>query len=141
MNVFVEIKKRIKPMVCGGMREPQWVPLRGLLEVIDQVEKEYNNGWILCSERLPEDREIKSIADFFSQSKLICTKVGIVSTAVFINGKFISTDTCSVKFPEVIAWQELPESVLSKAEMEESLKELESFFSLIQQLESFFERG
>lgn len=31
------------------------VAYHSVLELIEQIEKEYNNGWIPCSERLPEE--------------------------------------------------------------------------------------
>ena len=39
-----------KPLYFDGKEDG----LREAIEIVDQVAEEYNNGWIPCSERLPE---------------------------------------------------------------------------------------
>lgn len=37
--------------------ETQFVPLDEAIEIVKQAAADYNNGWISCSERLPETNE------------------------------------------------------------------------------------
>lgn len=38
--------------------------------IVQEVEEEYNDGWIPCSERLPEDYEIHEVTAKFSNGRL-----------------------------------------------------------------------
>ena len=73
------------------------------IEIINELAEEYNNGWIPCSEKLPE--EAKTI--------LICTKTGLVD----VGARHVSYEHNEYKTyknifwdDEVIAWQPLPQS-------------------------------
>jgi hypothetical protein len=61
-----------------------------------QLAKEYNNGWILCSERLPETHE----------NVLICQSDGYVNVGWYSLNEF--KDMNSISYKDVIAWQPLP---------------------------------
>ena len=39
----------------GGGKPKQSIDLENAIEIINQTAAEYNNGWIPCSERLPEE--------------------------------------------------------------------------------------
>lgn len=71
-----------------------------MLEIIDKTEQKYNNGWIPCSERLPEDT-----------GEYIVTIDGATeSTTLSYDEVFCNwTDDDCLEYP-VIAWQPLPES-------------------------------
>lgn len=65
--------------------------------------KEYNNGWIPCSERLPEEKD---------GVVLICDENGEVETgrySEFSNQWYIG-DMCAIGGSKVIAWQPLQQA-------------------------------
>lgn len=61
MNVVEKIKEQIERKIAIGKElgavGSYIAGLTDALRVVNQVEKDYNNGWIPCSERLPKDRE------------------------------------------------------------------------------------
>ena len=121
MNVFEEIKKRIKPMVCGGMNSPQWIPFRGLIEMLDDVEKEYNNGWIPFVQRkltTEEKEEMVTDYDFILDCKLpeedeeilVTYANGHVDTDIFLrDGSDCYLDSGNDFITEAIAWMPKPQ--------------------------------
>lgn len=73
--------------------------------IVNQVEQEYNNGWIPCSERLPEDKQrcltterIYFVPDHVDETD---NYIGIQLNTYFKNFGWSNGD-------EVIAWQPLP---------------------------------
>lgn len=68
-------------------------------EIVKQAAAEYNNGWIPCSERLPEYGEVVMCS---------CTNNGITISCITHKGVKPSK---SVRFGQhsVIAWQPLPQ--------------------------------
>lgn len=57
-EVFEKIKQRIKiaaTEACSYAPITRVVSEAELKEIIEQAATEYNNGWIPCSERLPEE--------------------------------------------------------------------------------------
>lgn len=88
-----------------------WCPLE-LVEreevekIVKKVAEQYNNGWIPCSERLPDITKTylvtiksKSKGDFYS------------TYALFGKNGFVAQD-----YQEVVAWQPLPEPYQQKGE-------------------------
>ena len=69
------------------------------IEIVNKLAEEYNNGWISCSERLPE---IKG-------EYLITLRDGEVTTAIYYKSENIWVDTIEeyYEYP-CIAWQPLP---------------------------------
>ena len=83
------------------------------IEIVKQEAKQYNNGWIPYSERLPDDK----------QRCLTTAKIYFVPDHVDEEDNYIGVaiDTYFEKFgwssnPEVIAWQPLPEPYQPKGE-------------------------
>ena len=72
------------------------------IEIVKQEAEQYNNGWIPCSERLPEERETVLLQDFDGFYELgVCTvKCGIKG---FEDGDWWSSAN------NFIAWQPLPQ--------------------------------
>lgn len=68
------------------------------IEIVKELEQEYNNGWIPCSERLPE-RNTNVIAQFLS---------GVVSELLF-NEKGLFQGIYEYGPNVIVAWQPLPE--------------------------------
>ncbi len=77
-------------------------------DVIEQVAAEYNNGWIPCSERLPEENMevIVTISEMDGYNH--------TSTSWLQDGVWIIKKTPLQ--PTVIAWQPIPEPYQSKGE-------------------------
>lgn len=80
------------------------------IEIVKQVSEEYNNGWIPCSERFPEE-------DGFYLATLDGEIVGeekpFSGLAEFENGKWIDDEE---DYQCVLAWQPLPEPYQPKGE-------------------------
>lgn len=82
-------------------------------EIVQEVAKEYNNGWIPCSERLPE------IDGYTSDTVLVCTIDGFQHMAFWCNDeKWRYCESGMIRNPmewtEIIAWQPLPEPYKEK---------------------------
>ena len=75
------------------------ISVMGVVTIVNQLAEEYNNGWIPCSERLPEYGEVVMCS---------CTNSGITISCITHKGVKPSK---SVRFGQhsVIAWQPLPQ--------------------------------
>lgn len=60
---------------------------------------EYNNGWIPCNERLPED----------DHSVLICGESGYIDSGWYKDGRWWTGFSFADIMKDIIAWQPLPE--------------------------------
>lgn len=90
--------------------------IKEMLEIVQEVAEEYNNGWIPCSERLPDeafgclvtvmDCEPSTQTDF---ENILPYFVGYDSHS------WNDADGNEIPF-EVIAWQQLPEKYQPKGE-------------------------
>lgn len=120
------MKEFIEKLICRLEEEKRLVPYNRLLdtiedkpkevgqlmtyqrviEIVNQLAEEYNNGWIPCSERLPKCGEVVMCS---------CTNSGITISCITHNGVKPSK---SVRFGQhsVIAWQPLPQSFHPKGE-------------------------
>ena len=68
-------------------------------QIVQEVSEEYNNGWIPCSERLPEE-SLNSVIGWDEYRQRCCF-------VQYYGGRWIlGNDIDSVK---IIAWQPLPE--------------------------------
>ena len=72
------------------------ITLDEAIGIVDQVAQEYNNGWILCSERLPEK----------PANYLVCSK-GVVWMANYFNYTWWGVEK-KIRWQDVEAWQPLP---------------------------------
>ena len=106
MNVFELIKEKIKN--CD-IEYPYFAqcdnnePIKNqMLNIVDEVAQEYNNGWIPCSERLPDD--------FMGFEYLTVRRNQInVSISYFccVNHKWY-TSRNSKQEVDVIMWNDIP---------------------------------
>lgn len=86
---------------------------RNAIEIVEQTAIEYNNGWIPCSERLPEEPKENPIFDGKAlEVYLVTAKYGnneqdeVYPFRAFWNGVFF---TDGLNILDVIACQPLPE--------------------------------
>lgn len=80
------------------------VELSDIVDIVNQIAAEYNNGWILCSERLP-DYYCSLEVTLSNGSRSICRYTGMVWKTLV-----------SMKTVDVIAWKEPTEPYLTKGE-------------------------
>ena len=92
----------------------RWIEEEGLqateeaIDIINQVESEYNNGWIPCSERLPkESGEYLTWVEY--DGNRFCAIDEINCDGI------IKEWNCSTDY-KIIAWQPLPEPYTPKGE-------------------------
>ena len=77
--------------------------IKNAIEIVKQEAKQYNNGWIPCSERLPDD--------FMSFEYLTIRKGHTLATITYycvVNHKWYLSRNSSKEI-DVIAWKPLPE--------------------------------
>ena len=102
-EVFDKIIEKIKTdpytKLYGSRNSGNYmIPVDKAIKIVKQEAAEYNNGWIPCSERLPEE-SLQSVMGWDEYRERICF-------VHFIRGRFIlGDDTDSVN---IIAWQPLP---------------------------------
>lgn len=83
-------------------------------EIVQGVAKEYNNGWIPCSERLPDKAGYEVIATLengYGQRRVTIIFTGYGDSQWHCNHKEFDLDVW-----KVIAWQPLPEPYQTKGE-------------------------
>ena len=106
---FEKIKERFEKETLGKPTPHEFD--RGInraIQIVSEVEAEYGNGWIPCSERMPED--FKSV---------LCYAKSIARSpdTMFVGSQkhgcwFLQSSIGTESFPtqyEVIAWMPLPE--------------------------------
>lgn len=80
--------------------------IKRALSIVQEVSEEYNNGWIPCSERLPD---VEADVLLSLRSLDICTGFRANTEGCF----YIDGDTY-VEYENIIAWQPLPEPYTEK---------------------------
>lgn len=103
-QVFEKIKQRITiaaTEACGYAALTRVVSEAEVKEILDSVVAEYNNGWIPCSERLPE-KHVDVLVDFGDENP-------IIAWYSHVNDTWKNSSTDYVINVDVIAWQPLPE--------------------------------
>ena len=118
-KAFEKIIKRFKQLQgCDSLAN---MFISDVIKVIKSIEKEYNNGWIPCSDRLPEDEtdylccyEYTEIGGTHEGEKF--KDYGVF----YYDGyKWIKYwETINKKNIQVVAWQPLPEPYEEETEDE-----------------------
>ena len=98
-----------------------------VIKIVQEVAKEYNNGWIACSERLPEEKRT-TFGKRKRENVLVTLRNGVVKeiTYEFATKEFWEVgdenhiehrkDDYIGNDVEIIAWQPLPEPYKQKGE-------------------------
>lgn len=121
MNIFEAVKTRLKEYQESHLKDPVYRPKqhcidigircvnRGLdctscvwgkaLELVDQVAKEHNDGWIPCSEKLPSEAKTYEVTleTLINSKKVYITEYVLFGT----EGQWLCRDRY-----KVIAWRE-----------------------------------
>ena len=84
------------------------------IEIVKQEAEKYNNGWILVSEKLPEDYETYLVTnvDSFGQRHTYKGWYGVEHKIWHMEGN-------SERKMNVVAWQPLPQPYQPKGEIDE----------------------
>ena len=102
-EAFEKIKERLEELFCGEY-DTEYIKKDKVLSIVSEVEAEYGNGWIPCSERLPSEEETKECASFVV-TKRVRDKFSIIDFCLFgTEGKWLVREN-----EEVLAWMPLPE--------------------------------
>ena len=119
------VLKEAKSMGCKEVKYFHHIPLENV-EIVIKALREYkqdlnkdNQGWIPCSERLPE-KDMMVIG---------CLKDGTVQQFAYTNKVFISVHKYTTD--DVIAWQPLPEPYKSETQKEIPTKHYEERFNRV----------
>lgn len=88
---------------------------RNAIEIVEQTAIEYNNGWIPCSERLPEEYTV-----------LCCDKYGemIIGHPYFdeVSDTNYSSESDNEMMYNCVAWQPLPQPYQPKGKLEKEIE-------------------
>lgn len=106
-EAFEKIKQRIRiaaTNACEYTLMTKVVSEEELKNIIDDVAAGYNNGWIPCSERLPEN----------NQNVIACFAHGTVTELQFYDSRFHGIYDYDEKV--IVAWMPLPEPYQPKGE-------------------------
>ena len=120
MNVFDVLRDKINGKETFDLEQGKDYIIQGneiskrdAIEIVNQVEQEYNNGWIPCSERLPEKNTFVLVS-MKDGHMYVAKHVGKVRVGIFdcewkTLGSYFAGD-------DVIAWQPLPPKYEPKGE-------------------------
>lgn len=108
-EVFEKIKQKLEELPFGfsAFGCKKLVLLDDAIEIVNEVAEEYNNGWIPCSERLPNEYGEYLYTDINDEVHEGCFAP---YDGVLIGGWSTCHADGVVSLPdnEVIAWQPLP---------------------------------
>ena len=136
-EAFEKIKERLEEKSLGGMGCPQWIPLESAIEIVNPVADEYgkyinvpgNDGWIPCSERLPEDGDCRFymciVENHEDDVPMFCQfeeeygfgywqDIYDEYSLGFLDSEFLTNE--ELGYEKVIAWQPLPAPYQPKGE-------------------------
>lgn len=121
-EVFENIIKKLEEQKAKGIYDSNSIigeknVWANAIEIVKQAAADYNNGWIPCSEMLPEKNQLV----------LVCAESTTISSGTirmvgaYANGAwFIQNSVDTLGFPcieyRVIAWQPLPKPCQPKGE-------------------------
>lgn len=125
---FEKLKERLKEEVIALEDnygdEIECIPSNVVFEIANQVAEEFgnseqvNDGWIPCSERLPERCEWYLVTyKFHEVSKATCHELYYGADYGYEPGWYLDDEYTELDAPfDVIAWRELPKPYQPKGE-------------------------
>lgn len=119
-EVFEKILERLDSHIEDAKSEGDFSYIKSFeiaKRAVQEVAKEYNNGWIPCSEKLPEESQLVII---YAEST---ARGGSIMVVACLHNGFWFAQTSSDTFGltgigqfNVVAWQPLPEPYQPKGE-------------------------
>ena len=100
-QTFEEILDKLKQVPNEYRHEEYNEAISDVVRFIERYKEKYNNGWIPCSERLPEEN-IEVLVSVSEIDGSIYTRTSFVQDGIWVIKK-------TPFHPTVIAWQPLPE--------------------------------
>lgn len=103
-NIIEKLDELIDCNPIDGYEKGKNCAVSEAIEIVEQEAEQYNNGWIPCSERLPET------SGFY----LVSTVTGVVGSVSY----YIEQESrvMHTSLGTAIAWQPLPEPYRTKEE-------------------------
>lgn len=88
-----------------------------IVNIVNKISEEYNNGWIPCSDRLPKVEDLHEKMLDNCTCYLIQRRCGIMDVAHYIKAYGESYfEANSIKMIDVVAWKNLPGPYQPKGE-------------------------
>lgn len=128
MNVFEKILEKLEEnkrtyakLQLGTNRNSEKIAYCGkeqainiAISIVKEAEKEHNNGWIPCSERLPEEFEATDYIEQMIYEGKVTEYIVMIqgakkATTLYYAGDGYWYDEVSQEYYDVIAWKPLPE--------------------------------
>lgn len=100
------------------LHHDEWnVGIDQAIEIVNKMDEEYNNGWIPCSERLPNKEEFLKayIRNKYGAEFIVMIEGANRPTTLYLTSDGLWVDDCR-NVHEVIAWKPLPEPYHPKGE-------------------------
>ena len=115
----LEIKKEVYTDILQSMPNNQVVKgkvtcLDEVIESVNQLAEEYNNGWIPCSERLPDIDESVLICFSNDMESVIAFRTRMIESNY--EDVWINSSTAHRITSNILAWQPLPAPYKQKGE-------------------------
>lgn len=115
-EVFEKIKKKVKDnayiVTQRNNSKELGMTVPGIMQAIDEIAEEYNNGWIPVSERLPEEHKLYDIT--FENDAGIHSDSAIYEP--FSGNWYWDDDETEITEGNVLAWTEKREPYQPKGE-------------------------
>lgn len=119
--IFEKIREKLKKaesVKCYGSRNSgnYMIPLADAINIINQVEAEYNNGWISVDDRLPEIATIYLVTEevILNSKKLYVVDIRLFGT---------DDEWLCPSNRKIIAWQPLPKPYVAIAKNATTIKD------------------
>lgn len=118
-NIIEKLQEHLKQKVNGnGMScSITYFGLEEAIEIVKQEAEKYNNGWIPCSERLPNKEEFLKayIRNKYGAEFIVMIEGANRPTTLYLTSDGLWVDDCR-NVHEVIGWHPLPEPYQPKGE-------------------------
>lgn len=120
-EVFDEIIYKLKEVPNEHRNQEYNEAISDVIDFIERFQKNYNNGWIPCSERLPnfEERKRSYCRNAHGAEFIVMIEGATLPTTLYIKMVDNNWRDEHGNYYNVIAWQPLPESYQPKGDNNE----------------------